>query len=498
MLLLGACFNPSGEDKGERPPVARSSLDQAQREQAPDGGAAPTSAAAPNLEASDHHYGIYLNGHKVGWMRSQTILGPGSHPTVELKTDLLAQVAGMGQVSEIKLQEYRTYHGTTGALESIDFEQRAATGAVRVQGRRSPEGLLLTVEAGGKVTTQTISETDTLDDATSLMRLAAKRKVGATATSRRFDPSILKSVTVTHRVEAIQPRVLGGVEVDTVEVSSDLAELGIRESAWVDAGGTILESKVGGFFVARLEAPEVAKKLEYQQDLLISAVVESPEIVARSTTADAMTLVFEGFGANVPEVTHRQKVESADNRVTLRLTRDPPPEVPFALPSGGSVAAGPELESTPFIQSDDPEIIAKAREVIGDAKDVFTATSRLVTFVFDHVRDEYVPAYSNALDALRTRRGDCTEHAILFVALARAVGIPARVAVGIAYWPAGQGFGWHAWAQVRAGETWYSVDPTWNQFIADVTHIRLAGGGPAEQARIVMLLGKLRIVDATL
>jgi transglutaminase-like putative cysteine protease len=126
---------------------------------------------------------------------------------------------------------------------------------------------------------------------------------------------------------------------------------------------------------------------------------------------------------------------------------------------------------------------------------VFTATSRLANYVFRHVRDEYVPSYSNALEALESGRGDCTEHSILFVALARSLGIPARVAVGIAYWPPGDGFGWHAWAEVYAGGGWYSVDPTWNQPIADATHIKLADGGPAEQARIVMLLGRLKVTS---
>ena len=107
-------------------------------------------------------------------------------------------------------------------------------------------------------------------------------------------------------------------------------------------------------------------------------------------------------------------------------------------------------------------------------------------------------AFSNAMEALKSRRGDCTEHSVLFVALARAAGIPARTAVGIAYWPAGQGFGWHAWAEVKIGEQWYAVDPTLNQPIADATHIKLAQGGPAEQARVVMLLGSLKVARVSL
>jgi transglutaminase-like putative cysteine protease len=149
--------------------------------------------------------------------------------------------------------------------------------------------------------------------------------------------------------------------------------------------------------------------------------------------------------------------------------------------------------ATPFIQSDDAELRAKAQEVAGDAKTLAEVNARLVAFVYGYIKDEYVPAYSNALEALHSGRGDCTEHSILYVAMARALGIPARVAVGIAYWPAGGGFGWHAWAEINDGARWITVDPTWNQPVADVTHVKLAGGGPAEQARIVMLLGNLHI-----
>jgi transglutaminase-like putative cysteine protease len=185
--------------------------------------------------------------------------------------------------------------------------------------------------------------------------------------------------------------------------------------------------------------------------------------------------------------------------VQLALRKDPTPAKTLlgkVVPEGPEAAAVKEaLLPTPFIQSDAPELVAAGKKAIGNAQDVYTASSRLVQFVVKHMKSEYVPAYSNALDANRTAKGDCTEHSILYVGLARAVGIPARVAVGIAYWPPGDGFGWHAWAEIFVGGAWMSVDPTWGQPIADATHVKLADGGPAEQARIVMLLGQLKIVD---
>ncbi len=43
----------------------------------------------------------------------------------------------------------------------------------------------------------------------------------------------------------------------------------------------------------------------------------------------------------------------------------------------------------------------------------------------------------SALEVLEQRAGDCNEHTVLFTALARAAGIPCRVATGLA-WSTGQ------------------------------------------------------------
>mgnify|MGYP004364935273 CR=1 FL=1 len=43
-----------------------------------------------------------------------------------------------------------------------------------------------------------------------------------------------------------------------------------------------------------------------------------------------------------------------------------------------------------------------AKRVIGDATTVDVAVTRLVKFVYAHVKDSYVPSFSNALDGKRT------------------------------------------------------------------------------------------------
>ena len=89
----------------------------------------------------------------------------------------------------------------------------------------------------------------------------------------------------------------------------------------------------------------------------------------------------------------------------------------------------------------------------------------------------------NALQVLETRAGDCNEHAVLFAALARAVGLPARVVAGVVY--ADGAFLYHAWDEVWLGSGWLSVDPTFDQMPVDATHVKLVEGGPETHAALV-------------
>ena len=75
--------------------------------------------------------------------------------------------------------------------------------------------------------------------------------------------------------------------------------------------------------------------------------------------------------------------------------------------------------------------------------------------------------------------------------MARAAGLPARIAVGLVYLRGA--FYYHAWPEVYLAESpqrglWLPVDPTLNQFPADATHIRLVRGGLDRQATILPLI----------
>jgi hypothetical protein len=148
------------------------------------------------------------------------------------------------------------------------------------------------------------------------------------------------------------------------------------------------------------------------------------------------------------------------------------------------------LVSTPFIQSDDPEIRSLALKILGGAKDAKTAACLLTEWVFENIEKTPLISNPNALEILKQRKGDCNEHAVLLAALLRSAGIPARLCTGLVY--LNDGFYFHAWNEAYVGE-WISLDAAFNQAPTDATHIRLLEGDLENQMRLMRVIGRLKL-----
>ena len=129
--------------------------------------------------------------------------------------------------------------------------------------------------------------------------------------------------------------------------------------------------------------------------------------------------------------------------------------------------------------ADDAEVRALARSAVAGIDRPRDKAAALTLFV--HNLLEYGDsARPRAIFAtLRERRGDCTEFADLYTTLARAIGLPARTVVGLAYRAGGAAeegaFALHAWNEVAIGDSWRSVDPTWGRTRLAATHLPLPG-----------------------
>ncbi|HOH52029.1 MAG TPA: transglutaminase-like domain-containing protein, partial [Candidatus Hydrogenedentes bacterium] len=172
-------------------------------------------------------------------------------------------------------------------------------------------------------------------------------------------------------------------------------------------------------------------------------------------------------------------------------------QLPPPAPGGETeMITGPEAErhlrTDAFITVDHPKVRELAAGITGQEEDLWTRALRVHDWVYQNIEKTATMSMPSAVEVLRTRQGDCNEHSVLFAALARAAGVPARVAIGLAWSEALAAFGYHAWVEVYAGR-WVPMDPTFGQPTADATHLKLFDGSLEEWPRLLGYVGNLKI-----
>jgi transglutaminase-like putative cysteine protease len=155
---------------------------------------------------------------------------------------------------------------------------------------------------------------------------------------------------------------------------------------------------------------------------------------------------------------------------------------------GGDPAG--HLAASPLVQAHDPRIVATALRIADGSTSPTDVARRLNDWVHRSLRKEITPGIPSAVQVLDSMRGDCNEHTVLYVALARSLGLPARKAAGVVHLDGR--FYYHAWPEVWLGD-WVAVDPTLGQFPADPSHIRFIIGGLARQVELIRLIGRVEL-----
>src|SRR5205823_3136006 len=126
------------------------------------------------------------------------------------------------------------------------------------------------------------------------------------------------------------------------------------------------------------------------------------------------------------------------------------------------------------VQSDDALIVSMAAEAAGNLPPGRDLARALEKYVYRCIsKKSFAKSFSTAAEVARSREGDCTEHAVLLAALARACRVPARPVVGLVYYPPAQGFAYHMWAELYVEDHWLPLDATLGQGGIAADHIKL-------------------------
>jgi transglutaminase-like putative cysteine protease len=449
----------------------------------------------PRPEGGEY-FGLYLVDKKVGWFFTDLKSVPGK-PEVRAVNDFVFKAVVGNNTAERRHHEERIYQSRPGGrLLSFVIRDEGDGGNQTLTGHATPQGFSVVRHRPGQ-TDETFTlppVRETVEDADQL-RVALLR--GAAVSGTELDGTDLGQYQVTTTPGKEERKVVNGVSVLLRKATIVSEKEKVPMEAVVAPDGAVVEMAYGSAMVARAEPKSVAQRLDRVEIFGLTRLVlpRAPEAASR-TVPGQWKLVLSGFPERFQRKTDRQAYRALPADRTEVSIRAAPPDPALLKPRGAPhpPEVAEYLKSSILVESDHPAIVAKAKEIAGEEKDAYLAAQKVVTWVGRHMKKDYGASADRATDVLRSMRGDCTEHSLLSIALLRALGIPARRVDGVVYVQNGDGVPalyWHEWVEAWVG-TWTQLDPTFEQPVADATHLTL---GEESSAEIMPLLGQLKVVD---
>ncbi|MDT8340037.1 MAG: transglutaminase-like domain-containing protein [Longimicrobiales bacterium] len=472
--------------------------------------------AALALGPGTHFYTLRMGARAVGQATSALDTVPGGF---RLEDRMVLELPALGQTG-------RAVARTEVLLDSVLHMERFSFSLDSEAGRFQADGTvdgdtLLEVRIRSQGSEQTLRFRLAAPPVFSAMvpirvAMGGALKVGSSVRLPVFDPSTLSTRSVEVRV----------LEHDTLAVPDSaaldgagrwvaarwdsvpawrIAEVfgGVSVESWVDADGRVLRAASPlGFSMEKTEY-ELARQDQEEsrgrtaaaldEDVILATAIQSNVDLGEATAWEELRFVLSGVELTGFDLEGGRQELRGDTLVVRREDWEAL-EAGYTLPYP-RMDLREALEPEPLIQSADPRIVRAAATVTSRSaywrQDPKRVARELSYHVARYVEDAVTFSVPSALQVLDTRRGDCNEHTVLYVAMARALGLPARTAVGLVY--VDGSFFYHAWPEVWLDGRWVAVDPTFDQAPADAAHIRFVVGGLAQQVEIVRLIGRLDI-----
>ncbi len=452
---------------------------------------------------------IFQQGQKIGYAHRQYYKTGEGYRIVE---SVFMQINIMSMCQDIRFKTEGNFHPDL-TLSSFDFELQSSLFRFNARGVLQDKILtLFTNQAGSEQKIDLPLEKESTLSVGLLRALNYEDlKPGDSRTFHVFDPATMaqRPVKVVVLTEEMIP--IMGHPKKAKKISVHF--MGVPQYAWIGEDGTVLKEEGSlGIGLEQVTKDEALDKMTLSQGADLAEVVSIPanKILPQVSQLQELKIKIEEIGdadksRNESErLSYRHfrtdtrprgkiflkggRQSLKNNRLTIR--RESVSNLPSSIKGEKVFEDGKTyLEPTLFIQSDHPEIQAKAREMVSIEDPALVKAKRLVTWVNKNIQKRPVLSVPNALETLHHRMGDCNEHAVLLAALARASGIPAQVEAGLVY-QKGR-FYYHAWNVLYLGE-WITADAVMDQLPADVTHIRFVRG-TERQIDLVQMIGRVRL-----
>ncbi|HSK29269.1 MAG TPA: transglutaminase-like domain-containing protein [Candidatus Limnocylindria bacterium] len=437
-------------------------------------------------ENIEEWWGVFYRGEKIGYA-SQTITPKAKGYLLRDQSVLHLNLLGAVQPAATRLEMEAN---EDWILERFEFELNSKEIRFGARGSVRENTLSLEVDSAGHRSSHevTLTQAPYLLAALKPYVVTQQLETGKKFFFSTFDPSTLSQQVTTVVIEGREQIRIGDRTEPAIKLRQSFR--GISVVSWVDGQGrTLKEESPAGLSLLRQSVQE-ARNLPNRGvslDIVAQTAIPVTTTIADAQSKPAIRLKLSGINlGNFPLDGGRQRLDG--DRLEIRregLKQVGAQKLPFK-----DARLASYLQPTPFLQSDHPSIRALSASIRQGETNALRAALRIKDWVYKEIAKEPTVSIPNALEVLRTKKGDCNEHTVLFNALARAAGIPAKTVVGVVYLR--DAFYYHAWSEIWLGE-WVSLDSVLNQFPADVTHVKFLEGDIDRQIDLLQLIGNLKI-----
>jgi len=322
-----------------------------------------------------------------------------------------------------------------------------------------------------------------------------KMEIGKEYSQYYFNPLTMSIDTLKIKAEGREKITVNGKEYDALIVTNSTT-MGDMKVWQTDDDDVLKITAMMGITMIREDKEKAMSGVESgkSDDFAVLTSLKPDRKIEEPRSVKSLNIVLKGITERSLVISDsRQKadfVKGQSDTVRLRInaSRFKASKSVYLPVDRGKF--GTDLASTPYINCDVQAVKDQAKMIVGNEKNAYKACCRLRDWVHANMEPRAdIGITRSASDVLQSRVGVCRDYGILLAGLARAAGIPTRIAAGVVY--TNGAFYYHVWVDCYVGE-WVPFDATLSTDFVDATHIKMAGGDATSMFGLSKVIGSLK------
>ena len=421
-------------------------------------------------------YGVYISNKKVGWFNGSYNKLNDDLYKIEEKLYILMDMPGLEEGSKITMKSDITasmIYESTFPYRMVKYNELTTDNEGNEYSKKGflkDDIFYLNIKNNNNEQEYKIKNlSHSLNDHLSLDAWAQEnlRNKKDSIITKYFDFEELSYLKYVYTIKDVIKTKVNGLDYSYYKVNMDQknvrnGDMQINVEYLIDLKGKYLNFNMFEIFEFRSENEDEAKNLNKNNKLFLNVGIDlNNKLPDEIFTKDVESINYElaGDGYTIYNGGLQKVTKISNDKYLVEVGS------PQLLEKVSDDDVNFYLKSSPSYPSNSKKIINFTKKVINNEKSDELKIEKLMNFVSEYIEDDYESNSDSVFDIIDKKKGDCTEHSLLFTTMARSIGLPTREVTGWAY-DGNKKYVLHAWVEVAINVDnvfyWVPIDPTWN------------------------------------